>query len=366
MVNYVLMEFVRLAIGQQAATSIQIENIDWDELYEFAKKQAIVGVLFSAIEKLPEAQQPPKKTKLKWYMHAERIKQKNEKVNEVAVKLSMQYIDAGFQCCILKGQGNTLMYPNPLRRTPGDIDIWMKPKGMSMVKDMDSIRENITTYIRNNYRIGDTRYYHIEFKAGDIPIEAHFMPGIMNNPIYNKRLQRFYAEQQDRQCDHWVELPEGAGRIPVPTSDFNVIFQLGHMMHHFFDEGIGLRQMMDYYYLIQDRDVQNRKEEIAKHFGYLGLRKFAGAVMFIMKEVLGIEDNYLLVPVDQKRGRTLLSEIFKGGNFGQHSGLTQHGTASKYLLKNWRNFQLVTEYPAEALAEPLFRTYHFIWRRFNG
>ena len=363
MIKDIFSEFVRLSMGQQMELSKCPDERDWNSLYEFANKQMIVGFLLSGIEKLPKDQKPKRQLLMNWYGKAELIKGMNQELNEMTVKIVEQFSRDGFDCCILKGQGNALMYPIPLRRMPGDIDIWMKPKGLSKVVNMEETRNEIINYIGHNFKIDDTRYYHVEFHVGKIPLEAHFMPGIMNNPLYNRRLQRFYSDLQDEQCRHWVDLPEEEGRIPVPTFEFNVIFQLSHMMHHFFDEGIGLRQMMDYFYLLKSEE--ERREGLGKKLQYYGLRKFTGAVMYVMQEVFGLESERLIVPVDERRGNTLLKEIFKGGNFGQFSGLTKHGTGSKYFLKNWRSLQLVREYPAEALSEPLFRTYHFFWRKKN-
>ena len=361
----IISEFVRLSMGQQSELSKCPDGQEWESLYEFAQKQAIVGFLLHGIEKLPKGQYPPRLMFMNWYGEGEQISGMNAELNKMAVRIIEEFTNDGFDCCVLKGQGNALMYPDPMRRSPGDIDIWMKPKGLSKVGKMEEVREEIIRYVGKKYKIEDTRYYHIEFHVGDIPVEAHFMPGVMNNPLYNKRLQRFYTDLQNEQCRHWVDLPGGEGRIPVPTYDFNVIFQLSHMMHHFFDEGIGLRQMMDYFYLLRREETKSAKSGLPEKLNYLGLRKFAGAVMYVMQEVLGLEQDYLIVPADERRGETLLAEIFKGGNFGQFSGLSQHGTGSKYLIKNWRSLQLVREYPAEALSEPLFRTYHFFWRKKN-
>ena len=84
--------------------------------------------------------------------------------------------------------------------------------------------------------------------------------------------------------------------------------------------------------------------------------------MYIMKKVLGLDEKFLIVPVDERRGMTLLNEILKGGNFGHYSGLDQNNSLKKYFQKTWRNMQLVKEYPAEVLCEPVFRTWHFFWR----
>ena len=185
----------------------------------------------------------------------------------------------------------------------------------------------------------------------------------MNNPVFNRRLIRWFEAQPDEMYGHEVALPDKAGKIAVPSLSFNIVFQLAHLMHHFLDEGIGLRQMLDYYYLL--RKVYQEKvvlKGLADQLDRLGLRKFAGAVMYIMHDVLGLEEAYLIVPVDKTRGETLLNEILRGGNFGKHSGLTEHSLATKHFLKCWRTMHFVREYPAEALCEPVFRTWHFFWR----
>ncbi len=49
---------------------------------------------------------------------------------------------------------------------------------------------------------------------------------------------------------------------------------------------------------------------------YLGLWKFAGAMMYVMKEVFLLDRQYMIAPVDEKRGKFLLDEILQSGNFG--------------------------------------------------
>ena len=105
---------------------------------------------------------------------------------------------------------------------------------------------------------------------------------------------------------------------------------------------------------------------VQRELNYLGLWKFAGAVMYVLKEVLGLAEDKMIVPMDEKRGRLLLAEILDGGNFGRHftkyAGFTHQSMGKKYFLKIWRNMHFVRYFPAEALCEPLFRTWHFFWR----
>jgi len=108
---------------------------------------------------------------------------------------------------------------------------------------------------------------------------------------------------------------------------------------------------------------------VQRELKYLGLWKVAGAVMYVLKEVLGLAEDKMIVPMDEKRGRLLLAEILDGGNFGRHftkyAGFTHQSMGKKYFLKIWRNMHFVRFYPAEALSEPIFRTWHFFWRMKN-
>ncbi len=350
----VYFDFLRFCIDEHHPVPKDIDLIDWQKLYTFSRQQAISSIVFSGIERYGKRMENlPKVLLLKWYGENEKIKQRNTFVNERVVDVVKVLKDEGFECCILKGQGNAVMYPNPHARTPGDIDVWITNKR----------RKDVISYAKKVCKDAEVRIYHVEYEYNGVPLELHFMPGVMNNFIYNYRLQKWYQARKEEQCGHCVELPDGVGQVPVPTMEFNIIFQLSHMMHHFFDEGIGLRQFIDYYYLLKtygkNSDTHENMTATLKH---LGLWKFAKAAMYIEHKVLGLEQKYLVAPIDERRGKTLLKEILKGGNFGQYSGLTKHTTAKKYFLKNWRSLQFVREYPEEALSEPIFRTYHFFWR----
>ena len=440
--------FLKYCLGSKEDMSRVIAGMDWQELYSFASKQALLGLCFDGIERL--GKEYPEELRLNpigrellmpWMGKAQQIRRQNMKVNAVAGKLFAMLREDGMRCCILKGQGNALMYPNPYSRTPGDIDVWI-----------DASRERIMEYAQKKFELGDDiRLQHLETSLDDVPVELHFFPCSMNNILYHARLQKWFRRNADLQCSHIVGLPDGAGDIAIPTTAFNVIYQLTHLYHHFFDEGIGMRQIIDYYYVVCDfyKVYQNSSkitpslftikegstsypdpltlrgeggnrptrcseplrskdggpskvspdcagwdrrgvsgdiasdasgsssfttnssastalDVVQRELKYLGLWKFAGAVMFVLHEVLGLAEDKMIVPVDEKRGRLLLAEILDGGNFGRHfskyGGFTHQSMGKKYFLKIWRNMHFVRYYPAEALCEPLFRTWHFFWR----
>lgn len=358
--------FLRYFLSYKENMSRIIDGINWQHLYSFAFKQALLGLCFDGIESLgkeypEELKKNPigRELLMTWMGKAQQIRRQNMKVNAVASKLFSMLREDGFRCCILKGQGNALTYPNPYSRTPGDIDVWI-----------DASRERIMEYAQKKFELGDDiRLQHLETSLDGVPVELHFFPGIMNNPIYNARLQKWFKRNADLQCSNVVSLPDGIGEIAIPTTAFNVIYQLTHLYHHFFDEGIGMRQIIDYYYVVNNDELLVIRDTLQRELKYLGLWKFAGAVMYVLHETLGLSEEKMIAPMDEKRGKLLLAEILNGGNFGKHftkyGHFTQQGMAKKYFLKIWRNMHFVRFYPAEALSEPIFRTWHFFWRMKN-
>ena len=358
-----IFDFLIYCLGKKEDMSMVIAGMNWQQLYSFASKQAILGLCFEGIERLgkeypEELKQNPigRELLMTWMGKAQQIRRQNMKVNAVASKLFSMLREDGLRCCILKGQGNALMYPNPYSRTPGDIDVWI-----------NASRERIMEYAQKKFELGDDiRLQHLETSLDGVPVELHFFPCSMNNPIYHARLQKCFKRNADLQCSHIVGLPDGAGDIAIPTMAFNVIYQLTHLYHHFFDEGIGMRQIIDYYYVVNNDELLAIKDTLQKELKHLGLWKFAGAVMYVLHEALGLSEEKMIAPMDEKRGKLLLAEILNGGNFGKYftkyGHFTQQGMAKKYFLKIWRNMHFVRYYPAEALSEPIFRTWHFFWR----
>ena len=359
--------FLKYCLGYKGNISRVVDSMDWQELYSFASKQALLGLCFDGIERL--GKENPEELRLNpierellmtWMGKAQQIRRQNMKVNVVASKLYSMLREDGLRCCILKGQGNALMYPNPYSRTPGDVDVWI-----------DASREKILEYAQKKFELGDDiRLQHLETSLDGVPVELHFFPCSMNNPLYHARLQKWFRRNADLQCSHIVGLPDGAGDIAIPTSAFNVVYQLCHLYHHFFDEGIGMRQIIDYYYVVSMLNVNcEMLTWLPKDLKHLGLWKFAGAVMYVLHEALGLSEEKMIAPMDEKRGKLLLAEILNGGNFGKHftkyGGFTHQSMGKKYFLKIWRNMHFVRYYPAEALSEPIFRTWHFFWRMKN-
>ena len=338
--------------GQQEPPAILDE--EWEPVSIMAVEQSLIGVLCQGVSRMSTVMPLSDEVKLTCFLQTEQIAEANKKMNAATVKVTKRLNKEGFDCCILKGQGNALMYPEPSVRIPGDIDVWV-------VGDISSI---IALGKQSNSK-ATPMYHHIDFASiGGIDVEAHYRPSFMNNLIHNRRLQRWFSEQAPEQCAHQVKLPDGAGEVAVPTDAFNRIYQMAHISKHVHQEGIGLRQVVDYYYLLKrgfSREERLNDEQLLRRFG---LYNVATAVMYILKEALGASEDVLLVPVDERRGKFLLNEMLLAGNFGHFDQrlANSHSKLSKNVQRLRRDVRFLSYFPSECLWEPVFRWYHFFWR----
>ena len=434
--HQIFFDFLRFCIGSAKEIPDSLKEADWKELYAIAKKQCLVGVLFDGIKKLPaEYVGMEKELLLQWMAESQMLEKANVRLNDAAIHVSEWFRKKGFRTCTLKGQGNAMMYPNPCSRTPGDIDIWVEGED-----------KRVISFVRSISPHEKACYHHIEFPSyKGVEVEVHYRPSFLLCFWHNRKLQKYYERVKEEQFSHRVMLGE-QGEIAIPMVEFNLIFQLTHIFSHLMNEGIGLRQLLDYYYVLCDfyKVYQNfskthpssltlkggstafpkplspqgtgdvtappRRSEplrskvggaskpspccagwdrlsiegdnsagsttavtssastaldvVQKELKELGLWKFAGAIMYIMQKVFGMSASRLIVPPNEKYGKFVLNEVLETGNFGKHDERNRFGRSKlgHNLQRVYRDMRLVRYFPAEALSEPIFRTWHFFWR----
>lgn len=341
-------QLLRLAIGSSMEVP-QIAKEEWPFIYGLAQKQALLGIAFDGMRKMGASAEVYPDLLMMWMGKCKQIERRNYKHLAAVVKAVGWFRKKGFRSCVLKGAGNALLYPNPMHRVSGDIDVWMEGRPSEVI-----------AFVRSIAPKEKASYHHIEFPAlDDIPVEVHYRPCYLQNPWHNYRLQGFFATMAQDQFAHEVRVEQGA--FATPTASFNAIYQLAHIYNHLFQEGIGLRQLLDYYFIMLNVEGGVSNESLCR----LGLWKFAGAVMYVLHEVFALPEDKMIAPKDERRGRLLLEDVLRGGNFGQHDESHPHsqGAVGHNILRLKRDLRLLRYYPEEALAEPFFRLWHFVWRR---
>ena len=238
----IFFDFLRFCIGSESEIPDSLNEADWKELYAIAQKQALVGILFDGIQRLPSSDVGiSRDLLLQWMAQCKMLEKANMRLNDAAIQVSEWFRKKGFRTCILKGQGNALMYPNPYSRTPGDIDIWVEGGD-----------KRVISFVRSISPHEKACYHHIEFPSyKGVEVEVHYRPSFLLCFRHNRKLQKYYERVKKEQFSHRVMLGE-QGEIAIPTVEFNLIFQLTHIYAHLMNEGIGLRQLVDYYYVLCD------------------------------------------------------------------------------------------------------------------
>lgn len=435
MIEHLFFELLQIAIGTRQSLSITPSAKQWAELFALSKKQALVAVAFHGMSLLKGRANEvtdcgrslgiDEMTYLKWLGLTAKVAQRNKVMNEECVKLSSLLKHDGFHSCILKGQSNLVYYPKELRecRTPGDIDVLFRS-----MEEPDAIDLPIR-YCQERASLLEEDAPHVTYHHADLAwegptdVEGHYRATFLCSPLRNMRLQHWLEEKMP-----WGVSDAKIGEcvFPVAPVSYNAIYQLLHIYKHLFEEGIGLRQLLDYYFVLRALHIEQgsfadrtqsmaqwaegmgvavkSNEEIMHTLSRFGMKKFAGAVMYVIAIVFDSEvkseelkvksspacedttmvsmENWqecwpwMICEPNEKEGKFLLNEILQAGNFGQYDerisrssksfmGFKVSSSISHAIEKTKHNLRLLTHYPEEVMWEPVFRVYHWIWRRFE-
>ena len=340
-------ELIQVSLGRREILTRTPSTQEWSALYKESERQAILGVILLGLERLPDNQRPPKELLLNWIGIGEVIRQRNKLVNKRCRELIKLLTESNKRYCLLKGQGNAMMYVDPCSRNAGDIDVWLDGGKKKIVEFVYSLFPNI-----------NVQYHHMDFPIfGDVEAEVHYFPSFCYNKIHNRRLQQYFMEHSVEQFGHQVKWNDSEEMICVPTLSFNLVFQLSHMMRHFFTQGIGLRHAIDYYYLLSQYITDSEKKETVCVMKRCGMYKFFCALMWIEKEIFGLSTNLDIAPVNEKAGKMVLQEMMAGGNFGKNYGHNKGDILSVFSKQMLYRLKFIREFP----SEPLWRPFTLVW-----
>ena len=359
------LELIQVALNHREKLSRIPTSKEWEDLLDEASRQAVAGICIAGVDKLPKEQIPPQMLLLEWIGLSEQIRQQNVHVDKLTAKIWRQLKEDGLDAAILKGQGIAHEYGElAILRQSGDIDIWVKG-GYQTVCD----------YVQQTHPTNDVAYHRFHYEYfEDIEVELHHKPTLMRNLLDDRKLARWYNSFG---ADSFVYLKDKG--FAVPPAEFNRIFILTHIYRHFLFEGIGLRQVVDYYFVLKghtdgtdNTDIQrlqnskskenlnrNQTKELLKN---LRLTRFAEAIMWILHTQLGLEEQFLICGMNEKEGRFVLSEIEQTGNFGYGDTRYQYKRFFKLRRQMAHGAHLLAHYPSEVTWTPIWLMYHKVWK----
>ena len=359
-------QLLRMALGRQVCLPHTPNEQEWKALYELAKKQSLIGVCFAGVQKLQtQRQEPPEMTYLTWIAMAAKIQQRNEVVSRQCVELQGQLAADGVRSCVLKGQGVGALYrvhendndnnknssDLSMLRQSGDIDVWV-----------DTDEEGALRWVKKYQRELDFDYKHVHLDVLEgTSVEVHYRPSTSRVPWYMKRVDHFTREKA---C--WTNaVALGDGMVNVPSLEFNLVFILQHIFGHLFAEEMTLKQYLDYYFVLKQAHEKGADvQEAYRWMQRMGMGSFARATMWLLREVFGMPEEWMICEADADEGRFLLDRVMakeQKAKKGEHGSVRWH--LSVFWAQQNKNLHLLTHYPLEVLFSPIWLARHFFWKR---
>ena len=349
-------ELLQIALGNRIRLSRVPTPEDWIGVYDESERQAVTGILLQGIERLPAEQRPSQEILLQWIGVGQMIEQQNHLMDGRCIELLRRLNDAGLYGSILKGQGVALLYDKELRplRQSGDIDVYVSC----------GIRKTLAFAKSQGLKDVEWDYKHLHLNLwDDTEVEMHYRVEVLLNLWKNRKLQKWFQKHQDEVQGSRFKVQDG--EIVTPTVEFNVFYILLHIYRHFLYEGVGMRQIVDYYFVLKavnrDKlDVGYSLETVSK----FGMERFAKGLMWVMQQALGMPKDWALWKPNEKEGKYILDEVMAGGNFGHHDKRLTHGGSKWNTVKQVcrHNWHLLSHYPADVIWAPMWFVWHKCWK----
>ena len=350
---------------------------EWAEIYAESKRQAVTGILLHGIDRLLAEQRPSQAFLLQWIGVGQMIEQRNRLMNGRCVELLRKLENHGLQGAILKGQGIAKLYDGGGKkekerddclsglRQSGDIDVYVDCGLKGALAFAKSLGLDKVEW--------DYKHLHLNVWC-DTEVEMHYRVEVLLNLRKNRKLQKWFMEHENEifNLNDNVDLnlntdkTDGTDWMVTPTVEFNVFYILLHIYRHFLYEGVGMRQIVDYYMVLKNLDVNLNLNESYAYKGVreFGMEKFAKGLMWVMQEALGMPREWMLWKPDKKEGEYILKQVMKGGNFGHYDERLKHAGgklgAVKAILTH--NLHLLTHYPSDVIWAPVWIVWHKLWK----
>lgn len=356
-IEVLFLELIQVGIGRRDRLSAIPTDEQWKTIFSLAEAHAVLGICFAGVQR--SGMKPPQELLMRWLACTVQIQHRNEVMDRHTAKVWQRLKKAGLDSAVLKGQGIACEYGHTdttesidlaSLRQSGDIDIWVLG-GYQKVCD----------YVQRVAPTTDLAYHRFHFDVlRDTEVELHFRPTLMRNLLDDKKLSRWYNSFG---ADSFVYLKDKGFAVPSPA--FNSIFILTHIYRHFLFEGIGLRQVMDYYFVLKtqnERRMENGESRLMETLRSLRLLRFAEAMMWILHTQFGLEEEHLICGMNEKEGRFVLNEILTTGNFGRADQRYRYKHLRKVRHKLAHGSHLLLHYPSEVLWTPVWLVYHKLWK----
>lgn len=305
--------------------------VDWQEVYRLAEEQSVVGLVAAGMDTLPASERPPQQVVLQFVGQTLQLEQRNKAMNAFVAELIERLRKADIYAILVKGQGIAQCYERPLWRACGDVDLLLSEDNYEKAK---KVLLPLATDIEQEY----THFKHHGMTIDGWVVELH---GTLHSRL-SARVDKVVDEVQGDvfyggKVRSWMN---ERTQVFLPAPDENVIFVFTHILHHFFFEGIGLRQICDWCRLLWTyRDKLDVR--------LLELRLQKAGLMSEWKAFAAFAVNWLGMPAEsmplydmdekwKRKTERICRFVMEVGNFGHNQRRDYSGMS--YMKRKFISF----------------------------
>ncbi|HBH08633.1 MAG TPA: hypothetical protein DDX40_04440 [Rikenellaceae bacterium] len=313
----------------------RLSDEQWNMVFRLSGRQTVTGIVFDGICRLPEDLQPSPAIFAPWVVAVDRIERSNERMNDVLKSLVKLFADNGLNPVLQKGQGVAALYPEPLHRECGDIDLYF-PEGLSLrqAQRPDNVAQ------RPSAESAEASEMTENGKAAELVRNRGAKVETMPDGSQNYEWEGIEIEQHPTIVDlcsprtrKWLgELDDDPGFIPstladgllVPSPELNALLLNSHILKHTLGKGIGLRQMCDlamvYHQISGAAGCDEYGERIFRLYRRGRILKWSSLLHSFLVDIIGLRKEELPYSERDVSPEPLLRIVEEGGNFGQYRG----------------------------------------------
>ena len=340
-------ELVRAGLWEKEARLLPFGKVYYEEVMCLAEEQSVVGLVAAGLGHVSDIK-VPKEELLQFVGLSLRLEQQNKDMNVFLANLVEKMRSAGIYTLLVKGQGVAQCYEKPLWRACGDIDLLLDEENYNKAKErIAPIADEVASENeKNKHQAYVIRGFDVELHGG-MPFR---MAERVDKEIDEVMKDRFIGGN----VSSWED---GDTTVFVPVPGNHIIFVFTHFLHHFYIEGVGLRQICDWCRLLwtyrEELDVCLLEKRIRK----MGLMTEWQAFGALAVNTLGMPEEAM--PFYDSRftakGEKILKRVLKSGNFGHNNDLSyrvKYTGISYKMIAMWRRFvdfaSLIPVFPIDA------------------
>ena len=324
---------VRVGLWEKDVQLSSYQDINWQEVYRLATEQSVLGLVLAGLEHVDV--KPPKELLLQWIGEVQQIEQRNEYMNGFIANLIDKLRKEDVYCLLVKGQGVAQRYEKPLWRCAGDIDLLLSDENYTKAK---STLIPISSEVANEDET--TKHQALVINGFDVELHGR-MPFLISKRVddgIDEVLNDIFCSGNVRtwNCDDT--------QVFLPSPDNDVILVFTHFLHHFFIEGVGLRQICDWCRLLWTYRSKLDFLLLESRIRRMGLMTEWKAFGSLAVDTLGMPVDAMPFYDERFRvkGEKVLKRVLKSGNLGHNNDLsyrTRYTGLNYKMVAFWRRLK---------------------------